>query len=311
MSLATPGKWPNGASAAICLTFDNMGEAADINRKLWPSDKPIGNHYSVTKMLPKFLQLARKYRIAVTYFCESWNLGVYPDAVKQIAEEGHEVAWHAWQHENWAAECKEESDERMNFERSFGKDEGITGFIEDGGQGLGSKVEMYRGFRPPGGIIHGQRTLKMCREYGLGYISPAAAEGALVPLGNGSDYIAVLPFRWRTVDAYYYMEAFSGLRKMKGELPTEPQSPGVMVRAYIEQIDEAIEKGGFVSFLFHPFLNNMPERLEAMERVLEHLAQRRDEGKIWLARCRDVENYVRKHSDVLGQDPGWDNTSWR
>ena len=285
-----------------------MGEAADLNRKLWPADEPIGSHYSVTQMLPKFLAMVRKHSIPITYFAESWGLGVYPDAIKQIADEGHEVAWHAWQHEMWGVQCKEEADERSNFERSF---KAIEGFVGAGGNGEGSRVVRYRGFRPPGGTIHGERTLKMCREFGLGYISPAAEEGALVKLDNGKDSIVVLPFRWRGVDAYYYMDAFSGLRKMKGDLPEVAQTPDVLIESYTAQIDEAIENGGFMSLLFHPFLNNAQERLEAMEIVLQHLAKRRDEGKIWLARCQDVEQWIREHPTVVSDDPEWDNSTWR
>ena len=304
--------WPSNTLAAISLTFDNMGEAADLNRNLWPANQSIGSHYSVTRILPKFLSLARKYSINITYFCESWNLRIYPDAIRQIADDGHEVAWHAWQHENWAKECREEGEERRNFERSFGAEEGIAGFLGKGGRGEGSQVERYRGFRPPGGIVHGERTLKMCREFGLGYISPAAEEAALVSLDDdGKDDIVVLPFRWRTVDAYYYMDAFSGLRKMKGELSEEVQGPEVLANSYISQIDEAIEKGGFVSFLFHPFLTDRPDRLEAMETVIQHLVKRREEGKLWIAPCRDVEEWVRAHPDVVGKDPGWDSSSWR
>lgn len=303
--------WPNGSQAAITLTFDNMGEAADLNRGLWPTDQAIGSHYSVTEMLPKFLAMARKYNIHVTYFCESWNLNVYPEAVKQIADEGHELAWHAWRHEAWRKECKDERDERANFERSFGREEGIAGFLGKGGKGHGSKVERYRGFRPPGGTIHGERTLKMCSEFGLGYVSPAAEEGALIPIDDGKDSIVVLPFRWRTVDAYYYMEAFAGLRKMKGEFPQEVQGPDVLVKSFIAQIDEKIENGGFMSLLFHPFLTSLPERLDALEKVIQHLVKRRDEGKIWLARARDVEQWVREHPGILGEDPQWDDSSWR
>lgn len=311
MASTSNSKWPNAAQASITLTFDNMGEAADINRNLWPSSSPIGSHYSVTKMLPHFLDLVRKYDIPITYFIESWNLGVYPEAIKRIAEEGHEVAWHAWQHEAWGKECKEEEDERRNFERSFGSDEGIEGFVGNGGRGEGSKVERYRGFRPPGESIYGERTLKMCREFGLGYISPSADRGAHVPIDGGKDSIVVLPFRWSTVDAYYYMDGFSGLRKMKGELPEEAQSPDVLVERYCAQIDETIEKGGYLSFLFHPFLTDQEDRMEAMETVMKHLVRRRDEGKVWLARCRDVEEWVRAHPDSLPEDPGWDDTSWR
>lgn len=300
--------WPNGAKAAVMLTFDNMGEAADLNRKLWPADAPIGFHYSVTEMLPKFLAMVRKHSIPITYFCESWNLGVYPDAVKSIAEEGHEVAWHAWQHEAWNTECRDPEAEKKNFEKSFNA---LKEYIGPGGKGEGSKVRQYRGFRPPGGVIHGERTMRVCRDYGLGYISPAAHEGALVPIDNGKDSMVVLPFRWSTVDAYYYMEAFSKLREMKKELPSPAQSPSVLVDWFTRQVDEAIDKGGFLSLLFHPFLNNDEDRLHAMETVLQHLVKRRDEGKIWLAKARDIEEWVREHPGILGEDPQWDNSSWR
>ena len=292
-----------------------MGEAADINRNLWPSASPIGTHYSVTTVLPKFLALAAKYSLRITYFAEAWNLGVYPDAIKSIAEEGHEVAWHAWQHENWAAECAAAVTERNNFERSFGNEDGMEGFIAPEGKGAGSKVLGYRGFRPPGGLVHGHRTLRLCREFGLGYISPAAEEAALVELGGEDketgDSIVVLPFRWRGVDAYYYMESFAKLRKLKGELPESVQSPAVLVESFVRMIDETIAKGGFLALLFHPFLNDTEERLQAMETVLRHLAQRRDEGSVWLARCKDVEGWVREHSDAVGSDPQWDTSSWR
>ena len=156
----------------------------------------------------------------------------------------------------------------------------------------------------------------MCREFGLGYISPAAENGALIPLAAGKDgeeddAIVVLPFRWRTVDAYYYMPAFSKLREMKGELPSNSQSPAVLVESFKKQIDQAIAQGGFVSFLFHPFLTDSDEKMAAMEQVVAYLAQKRDEGQIWLAPCRDVEAYVRQHPHVLGSDPGWDDSSWR
>ena len=94
--MSNTGNWPNGAHAGITLTFDNMGEAADLNRNLWPASEPIGNHYSVTEMLPQFLDMAKKYDIKITYFTEAWNLTHYPNAILKIANEGHEVAWHAW-----------------------------------------------------------------------------------------------------------------------------------------------------------------------------------------------------------------------
>ena len=107
------------------------------------------------------------------------------------------------------------------------------------------------------------------------------------------------------------MDAFSGLRKMKDEIPEPPQAPDFLLESYIKQVDEAMEKGGFVSFLFHPFLTNQPDRLHAMERFVKYLVQKRDEGQIWLARCKEIEDWVRQHPESVGEDPGWDGSSWR
>lgn len=300
-------KWPNGARAAIAFTIDNMGEAADLDRGLWPQSQPIGSHHSVTEVLPKFLGLLRKHDIKATYFVESCNLTVYPDAVRHIAEAGHEIGWHAWRHEAWGK--LDEDGERANFARSFGM-EGLSGFVSNGGLGEGV-VDRYHGFRPPGGTVHGDRTLKLCRQHGLDYVSPAAEDAAAVSLDGGADQIAILPFRWSTVDAYYYMEAFGGLRKMKGEASDEVLSPETLAASYIEEIDDAIASGGYRSVLFHPFLTNTPERVQAMRTVMEYMVRKRDEGQIWLARCRDISEWLHSHPDVVGKDPKWDTSSWR
>lgn len=224
--------------------------------------------------------------------------------MEQIAGAGHEIGWHAWQHEAW---WKLNGDaERGNFERSFGR-EGIGRLVEREGDGL----ERYAGFRPPGGIINGDRTLKLCRKYGLQYLSPAGEEAALIDVEESGDKLVILPFKWVTVDAYFYMESFAGLRKIKKEYPEDVQSSDVLVQRYKAEIDKVIENGRFLALLFHPFLTNQPERLEAFETILEYLVQKRDEGKIWLARCRDVEEWVREHPDSVGTDPGWDLSQWR
>lgn len=303
---AAESRWPNGAKAAISFTMDNMGEAADLDRGLWPAAEPIGAHYSVTKVLPQMLEMLQRHNVKATYFIESWNLQVYPDAIRSVHAAGHEVAWHAYRHEAWSK--LDAAAEKANFERSFGET-GMASFVKKSGEGE-HPMQPYRGFRPPGGIIHGERTLKLCREYGLEYISPAAEDAAVVKTEQG-DQIAILPFKWRTVDAYYYMEAFGGLREMKGEIGKAPQSPGVLAQHYIAEIDKAIETGGFCSLLYHPFLTDSPERVQAMDTVMQYLVKKRDEGAIWLARCKDIAEWLKEHPESVGTDPGWDSSSWR
>src|SRR5262245_16766868 len=93
------GVWgPEGKQAAICFTFDNLGEASDIEFRYWPTDRAVGQHFSVLHNLPAILDLLP---MKVTFFIESWNLDVYPDAVHAVRDAGHEIGCHGIRHEIW------------------------------------------------------------------------------------------------------------------------------------------------------------------------------------------------------------------
>jgi len=121
---------------------------------------------------------------------------MYPRALRSIVDGGHEVAVHAWRHEEWAA-LDGESEVALlaratNAMRSIG--------IEP------------RGFRPPGGGLT-KRTPQLLGEHGYSYVSPAGERRGC------SRVLAVLPFRWPLVDAYAYLPTFAGLRERYGDGP--------------------------------------------------------------------------------------------
>ena len=39
--------------ATISVTFDNLGEAAELERGTWPEGAPLGEHPSVRECLPR------------------------------------------------------------------------------------------------------------------------------------------------------------------------------------------------------------------------------------------------------------------
>src|SRR4051794_27488180 len=84
------------------LTFDNLGEAADIERGLWPQGRPVGAHPSVTVALPRLLGELDALGLRATFFVEGWSAGVYAAAVREIAARGHDVGLHGWRHEPWS-----------------------------------------------------------------------------------------------------------------------------------------------------------------------------------------------------------------
>lgn len=273
----TTSPWPNGARCAISFTMDNPGEAQDVNKGLWPRGEPLGRHPSVLTTLPRVLDLLDRHGAGgtkATYFAESWSLGVYPDAARALRARGHEVAWHGYQHEDWRG--LSEADEVLNFERSFG----------GAGAAAGAACE---GFRPPGGELNGARTWALLRRYGLRYVSPLGAFGI-------SDGVVVLPFEWETVDAFWYMPKFSSVRVEHGA-PEEAPGPGAFREYLLRKFEEVKRDGGYISILFHPFLQTSEDRFEVLREALERISS---DDEIWCAPCGDVAKWVREHAGQFG-----------
>ncbi|KAK4203450.1 family 4 putative carbohydrate esterase [Triangularia verruculosa] len=264
-------RWPPPYKAAVSFTMDNLGEAQDVLNGKWPH--PIGTHPAVTNQLPRMLSLLDKHNIKATYFAESWSLSVYPDAIKSLQRAGHEVAWHGYQHEVWkdlSAEAEQE-----NFDKSW--EAADKAGIE------------YEGFRPPGGSIN-DRTWGMLREHGVKYVSP------LGELGAGKKGVVTLPFEWRGVDAFWYMDKFSGIRKDHGEKEKLETPEEDFKRWLLGKIEEIKETGGYLSVLFHPFLQTTEDRFAVLEEVLGEIATEED---IWVANCKEVASWVSEHPDLF------------
>jgi len=88
--------------AAVSVTFDNLGEVTALARGEWPADEPLGDHSSVTRALPRIMDLLDETGLRATFFVEGLNAELYPEALRGLADAGHEVAYHGWRHEPWS-----------------------------------------------------------------------------------------------------------------------------------------------------------------------------------------------------------------
>jgi peptidoglycan/xylan/chitin deacetylase (PgdA/CDA1 family) len=276
-------RWPKGKHAAVTITMDNMGEAAEIYRRTWPDGRPVGRHFSVTEALPRMLATLDSYNVRATYFIEGWNARTYPAAIRSVRGAGHEVAYHGWQHEPWSS--LEPEEERDLFAK------GRSAF-----QPLGLDLS---GFRPPGGVLT-EKTPTLLKEQGFSYCSPAGVKAAM------REGLVYLPFEWQGIDAYYYSEGFGGLRVAKGDSESV-LPPETLVRRVRDLIDNRLETGGYTALLFHPFLENEPERIEAMSEILSYLS---GQPRIWCAPCHEIAEWIIGHPQLFGADPELDTTTW-
>jgi peptidoglycan/xylan/chitin deacetylase (PgdA/CDA1 family) len=227
----------------VALTFDNLGEVADLGRGTWPDGEPLGEHFSVTRVLPRLRALLDETGARATFFVEGRNAELYPDALRELVADGHEIGCHGWCHEVWG-DLAAGAEARL---------------LERAREALAAIGVPVHGFRPPGGRLTAS-TLRLLREHGFTHASPAGS-GAGV-----RDGIALVPFRWPLVDAYHVLPRFAGLRARDRGAPGE--LPPAVLR---DAIRAAVEAGGVTTLVFHPFLLAEEARLGVLRDALAAL----------------------------------------
>jgi peptidoglycan-N-acetylglucosamine deacetylase len=252
---------PPGRIATVCITFDNLGEAAELEYERWPAGVPVGRHPSVTEGLPAIRKVLRRHAVEATFFVEGWNADHYPDGIRALAAEGHEIGCHGWRHENWSGLTAANAENLIT--RSLAAFRALS--------------VPCRGFRPPGGLIPEAARGALAHK-GLSYVSP---------LGNEEQVqgdLAVLPFGWPHVDATYFEPLLGELRQ--AHLGRQSvSSPADWQAALSQALARTLAESGFLTVIFHPYLlANEPERLRVFDWFVEQCAARAD---IRVERCTD------------------------
>lgn len=283
--MSEPARWPSGARGALNLSFDNLGEAAELELGALPADAPLGSHETALEVLPRLLDQLEDRELAATFFIEGLNAEIYPDLLREIDGRGHEVAYHAWRHEQWAELSA--AGQAANLER------GLAAFGK-----LGLEIA---GLRPPGGQL-GAGSTAVLREAGLRYCSPAGA-------GAGSEEgVALLPFEWRHVDASCVLPPLTAAREQMTGSP-DPVEPARFLTWLEAEIGRLAQDGGCLAIVLHPFMLDWldAERLAAL---LNRVAAASAQKEIWVARCVDVAEHILVAPERFGNGTVLDTASW-
>ncbi len=276
--------WPNGARGALSLSFDNLGEAAEIELGAVDPKAPRERHFTVERVLPSLLDALDEHEIAATFFAEGLNAELYPEELIEIAARGHEVAYHAWRHEQWADLSAAQQAENLS--------RGATAF-----RALGLDPA---GLRPPGGGL-GPGGVEVLRKTGLRYCSPAGK-------GIGAeDGVALLPFQWRHVDATCVLPPLAPVREEMTGSP-DPLDPTTFVAFLDRELTALANEGGYMTIVLHPFMLEWLGE-EQLGELLAGVAARRD-GDLWVKPCAAVAAHVLADPRSFGDGAILDETSW-
>jgi peptidoglycan/xylan/chitin deacetylase (PgdA/CDA1 family) len=245
---------PEARPRAIVLSFDNLGEASELERGTWDQQVPLGHHESVTVALPRLLDELDTLGLSATFFVEALNCELYPQALLGIAGRGHELGVHGWRHEAWGQLFPERERELLaRAARAF--------------RALGLPTQA---FRPPGGEPTA-RTQPLLRELGYQWWSPADGSN------GGGDRPVTIPFDWELVDAYHLIDRFDHVRVRRGDSQS-PLEPAVVAERLCAGLATA---SGTQVVILHPFLMLESQWWEGVRRVLALIAQLRAEGRAW------------------------------
>jgi peptidoglycan/xylan/chitin deacetylase (PgdA/CDA1 family) len=270
---------PDRKQGAVLFSFDNLGEAADLETGAWPEDEPVGRHKSVYETLPFLLNTLAEHGLRATFFLEAWNVDHYPDAVRSIADAGHEIGNHGYRHESWFAlpEDRQVATLRRAHER----------FTSIGVQ--------PRGFRPPGGISSAA-TEALLAELNYVYISPVRGDCGV---RNG---LAVLPSRPECADVSYYAKAFRPFRDPDASGATDSAT---FVDAFGRMLDKIAEQGDVRSSTCHVTTPlDSPERRDAFRRIVEMTIA---DDRLWHPTCADAAEWMLKQDMSEVPDSGFEN----
>jgi allantoinase len=280
--------WPNGARLAVSIVL-NVEEGAEQNirdgdKGPEPVDelgavpsRPMRVHgnesnyqYGVKAGWPRIVRLLDAHKIDCTVTAAALALERAPQVAADIKARGWDVAAHGlrWSHQFWMDEEKE---------RAF-----ITQARD--------KIEGIMGARPQGWLsryLHTDHTRRILAEEGFAYhmddYSSDQPFWDLVETTNhGRKPMVILPYAIDTNDM-----------KMWVAPAMQPWDWARYVKASFDWLKKEADAGhpGMMSFGLHLRIVGRPGRMQALEDILRHIADRSD---IWIASRQKIAAHFAK-----------------
>ncbi len=265
---------PHGRQGVVAFSFDNVGEAGELEFGLWPKNKRVGFHPSIYETLPFLLDTLAEHRMKATFFVEAWNVEHYPDAVRAIAAEGHEIGSHGYRHESWFKLTDEQQIATLKKAHDLFASVGVN----------------IRGFRPPSGISM-PATEAAFEQFGYIYVSPVGGQPGV---RNG---VAVIPSEMHGTDVSYYSKTF---KKFRHPLATGTEGQA-FARGFELMLDRIAESGDCRSPVSHVTTPlDTQERRDTFRRIVEMAAK---DDRLWKPTIAEAAEWMLRNASALPQPP--------
>jgi peptidoglycan-N-acetylglucosamine deacetylase len=272
---AEPVSWPDGREAAAFLGFDM--DAEDVALTVDPESRlrlSAMSHqaYGPLTGMPRVLDLLRRHDLRATFFCPGYTAERYPDLLRRVRDEGHEIAHHGYLHEAIAGMNRRQEAEVLD--RGLDALERVVGV-----RPVGYRAPMWETTYV---------TAELLLDRGFGYDSSLMDSDLPYELaerpGDRARSIVEIPVAWALDD----WEQFAFVPDLFG--PGIIEDPAKALSLWTGELIEAHRHGSCFTLTVHPFLSGRLGRLRALETLVETMKTL--EG-LWLATGREIAEHVR------------------
>jgi peptidoglycan/xylan/chitin deacetylase (PgdA/CDA1 family) len=265
---------------SVCLTFDVDAMSAWINTMKTKNPSALSRGEFTVLGTQRVLAFLKRKAIRATFFIPGHTALAFPDLVKMIRDEGHEIGHHGWVHENPAE--RDKAGQQEVLEKGFDALHRAAGVRPVG-------------YRSPAWDL-APDSLPLLRQNGIIYDSslmgsdflayyPRIADtfGPDAPYQFGETIDMVeLPAHW-SLDDFVAFETVLGL--LQGFVP-----PREIEQMWRDDFDFAADEcgGGIFTLTLHPQCIGRGSRLRMLERLVDHM--RATEGVVF----ETMETYARR-----------------
>ncbi|GAA5122614.1 polysaccharide deacetylase family protein [Haloechinothrix salitolerans] len=254
-------EWPDANRVAVNLTvdFDAM-----LLRKLL--DEPpmqlgkgeFGGRVGVWRLL----ELFRRHNVSATFFVPGRICELYPDAVRQAAADGHEVADHMWEHRVPA----DYEIERAHLVRTA------------------DALAATTGIRPIGS--RSWHDADLMSELGYLYNSHDAADDRphFVTTDSGTELVS-LPFHYTWDDAMYFNFAWLNTENSAQRMADSDR----VLELWWDAFQQQYKVGGYLNLCLHPEFSGRSLRIDMLDELIRRM---KSFDGVWFSTCADVARHM-------------------
>ena len=279
----------------VCLTFDFDTMAAWMGsfQARTPGILSRGE-FGGRVGIYRILDVLARYEIPATFFVPGYTADSFPDAVREIAAQGHEIGHHGYLHESPTAYLGDRDGERAMYEKGLEALERVAGVRPVG-------------YRSPGWDLT-EHSIGLLSDLGFRYDSSLAADDyhcyfarvGDVPRTDGGyqfgtpSEIVEIPVSW-SWDDFPQFEFVSAPTFMATALA----SPSKVFEIWSSDIDFMVSRvpGGVFDLTMHPQVMGRGHRILLLEQVIEHCRQY---PSLTFARMTEVADGYRAQAQASG-----------